>query len=67
MDENLHSPQRRLIDLRIRHAALDDMIDRAHHELPIDDLTMRRLKKQRLALRDQISELEDSLDPPELA
>ena len=28
MDENLHSPQRRLIELRMEHADLDDLIDR---------------------------------------
>jgi len=28
MDENLHSPQRRLIELRMEHADLDELIDR---------------------------------------
>jgi hypothetical protein len=67
MDENLRSPQRRLIELRIEHADLDDLIDRAGAERPMDDLALRRLKKRRLLLRDQIASLEDSLDPPDLA
>jgi hypothetical protein len=67
MDENLRSPQRRLIELRIEHADLDDLIDRFGTERPMDDLTLRRLKKRRLLLRDQIASLEDSLDPPDLA
>jgi hypothetical protein len=67
MIENLHSPQRRLIELRIEHADLDDLIDRAGTERPMDDLALRRLKKRRLSLRDQIASLEDSLDPPNLA
>ena len=67
MTENLHSPQRRLIELRIEHADLDNLIDRADPQSPLDDLTIRRLKKRRLALRDQIAVLESRLDPPEPA
>jgi hypothetical protein len=66
MDENLHSPQRRLIELRIEHADLDDLID-ASRPGPVDELAVRRLKKRRLALRDQISRLEAQLQPPEPA
>ncbi|HRD98170.1 MAG TPA: DUF465 domain-containing protein [Rubrivivax sp.] len=67
MDENLHSPQRRLIELRMEHADLDDLIDRSPVDHPPDDLTMRRLKKRRLLLRDEIALLESQLDPPEPA
>jgi hypothetical protein len=67
MDENLHSPQRRLIELRMEHADLDELIDRNALDRPADDLTLRRLKKRRLALRDEISRLEAALDPPEPA
>jgi hypothetical protein len=68
MDVNLHSPQRRLIELRIEHADLDDMIDRLGVSLePGSELSLRRLKKRRLLLRDQIAALEAELDPPEPA
>jgi len=67
MDDNLHSPQRRLIELRIEHADLDSLIDRLADEAPLDDLALRRLKKRRLLLRDQISRLEVLVDPPEPA
>jgi hypothetical protein len=67
MDDNLHSPQRLLIELRIEHADLDGLIDRVADEHPADDLALRRLKKRRLLLRDQISRLEAQLDPPEPA
>jgi hypothetical protein len=66
MDQNLHSPQRRLIELRIEHADLDDLID-ASPAAPVDELALRRLKKRRLRLRDQIARLEAELDPPEPA
>jgi hypothetical protein len=67
MNENLHSPQRRLIELRIEHADLDDLIDRAASEPQADELVLRRLKKRRLALRDLIARLENQLEPPEPA
>jgi hypothetical protein len=67
MDKDLHSPQRRLIELRMEHADLDDMIDlidRKGLESTADDLTVRRLKKRRLSLRDEITRLEIVIDPP---
>ena len=67
MDENLHSAQRRLIEMRIAHADLDSLIDRAMLEPSPDELVMRRMKKRRLLLRDQIARLELQLDPPESA
>lgn len=67
MDENLHSPQRRLIELRMEHADLDDLIDRNPLDRGSDELTLRRLKKRRLLLRDQIAQLESQIDPPEPA
>ena len=67
MDQNLHSPHRRLIELRIEHGDLDNLIDRAVAEHPDDELALRRLKKRRLLLRDQIARLEIQLDPPEPA
>jgi hypothetical protein len=67
MDVNLHSPQRHLIELRIEHADLDAMIDRAVHDPTTDELSLRRLKKRRLALRDLIARIEAELEPPEPA
>lgn len=67
MDSNLHSPQRRLIELRMEHADLDAAIDRMSHAPEHDELLMRRLKKRRLALRDEISRLEHQLTPDEPA
>jgi len=67
MDINLHSLPRRLIELRIEHGDLDSLIDQASLTLPDDELTLRRLKKRRLLLRDQIARIEAELDPPEPA
>ena len=67
LDSNLHSPERRLIELRMEHADLNAMIDRTAQQTPVDELMMRRLKKRRLALRDQIARMELALDPKEPA
>ena len=67
VDSNLHSPERRLIELRMEHADLNALIDAAAREKPLDELMVRRLKKRRLALRDQIAQLELTLDPKEPA
>ncbi len=67
MQDNLHSPIRRLIELRMEHADLDALIDGASGPAGQDDLVLRRLKKRRLLLRDEISRLEASLNPPEPA
>lgn len=51
----------------MEHADLDATIDRLVDAIPIDELLLRRLKKRRLALRDQIARLERELDPREPA
>lgn len=51
----------------MEHSDLDALIDRIAGETPVDELMARRLKKRRLALRDQISCLELALDPKEPA
>jgi len=49
------------------HADLDQLIDVAGEQASIDELALKRLKKRRLLLRDQISQLEAALSPPEKA
>jgi hypothetical protein len=64
---NLHSPERRLIELRMEHGDLDALIDQAAFNVPKDELMMRRLKKKRLSLRDEIARVEREIDPNESA
>ena len=51
----------------MEHADLDALIDRVVDQVPVDELMLRRLKKRRLALRDEIARLELALDPKEPA
>ena len=47
----------------MEHADLDAMVDRASEDTPTDELMMRRLKKRRLALRDEMARIERDLTP----
>ncbi|MDZ7892081.1 MAG: YdcH family protein [Rhodoferax sp.] len=68
METNLHSPERRLIELRMAHSDLDACIDLASSQGGIkDELLLQRLKKRRLGLRDTIFQLQRSLGPNESA
>ena len=67
MDQNLRSADRRLIELRMEHADLDDAIDRLGPQTPEQEFLLHRLKKKRLQLRDQIALLEAASQPDEPA
>jgi hypothetical protein len=53
----------RLRELRIEHRDLDDVIGRLTMDLYVDELQLRRLKKRKLLLKDQITRLESELIP----
>ena len=46
---------------------LDALIDRAGETTPVDEIMMRRLKKRRLALKDEMARLQSLLSPDEPA
>ena len=48
----------RLRSLRIEHRDLDDVIHRLQLDLYVDQVQLRRLKKRKLLLKDQIARLE---------
>ena len=53
----------RLRQLRIEHRDLDDVINRLQLDLYVDQVPLRRLKKRKLLLKDQIARLESLLIP----
>ncbi len=59
--------QAKLADLRIEHRDLDDAIVRLEAEVVRDELQVRRIKKRKLILKDQIAWVERQLEPDSLA
>ncbi|MGR3571121.1 YdcH family protein [Brevirhabdus sp.] len=53
--------------LRRRHRDLDQAIHELQDSRRADTLTLRRLKKQKLDLRDRIAAIEDELTPDIIA
>lgn len=59
--------RKRLEILRIEHRDLDAAIDALSSKGPVDQLQIARLKKRKLRLKDQISQIEDYLIPDIIA
>ena len=53
----------RLVSLRIEHRDLDDVINKLVVNHEADDVRMRRMKKRKLALKDEIAKLESDQLP----
>lgn len=53
----------RLRELRIEHRDLDDVINRLQMDLYVNEVQLRRMKKRKLLLKDQIARLESELIP----
>lgn len=53
----------RLRALRIEHRDLDDVISRLQLDFSVDELQIKRLKKRKLMLKDQITRLESEQIP----
>ncbi|MEL6951402.1 MAG: DUF465 domain-containing protein [Pseudomonadota bacterium] len=53
----------KLKELRVMHRDLDDLIDRHSHDITVDQVRLRRLKKRKLSLKDAIARLESEIIP----
>ena len=63
VDRELFRNVQKLRALRIDHRDLDDVIARLSLDIHIDELQLKRLKKRKLMLKDQILLLESQLIP----
>lgn len=57
----------RLAEMKLEHSDLDQLIDRLTRDATIEELQVKRLKKRKLYLKDQIADLENELIPDILA
>ena len=63
VDRELFRNIERLRALRIEHRDLDEVISRLSLDIHSDEVQLRRLKKRKLILKDQITRLESELIP----
>ena len=59
--------RRKLAELQSEHRDLDDVIARLSSRMPVDQLQLQRLKKRKLALRDEMNRIENMLLPDIIA
>jgi hypothetical protein len=55
--------KRRIVELQVEHRDLDDAISRLVQQSGIDELTLRRMKKRKLQIKDAIVQLQMQLVP----
>jgi hypothetical protein len=67
MDLDVEALKAKLAALKTEHRDLDEVIARLAEEAPFDQLKLQRLKKRKLALKDQISKIESELLPDIIA
>ena len=67
MDLDIEALRAKLAALTVEHRDLDDVIARVAERIPFDQLRLQRLKKPKLALKDQISKIESELLPDIIA
>ncbi len=66
MDET-EDMQERLVSLRLEHRDLDDVIGQITGDTPANQLQIKRLKKRKLMLKDEIAKIESKLLPDIIA
>jgi len=63
VDRELFRNVEKLRQLRIEHRDLDDVISRLTLDIHTNELQLKKLKKRKLMLKDQITRLESQLIP----
>ena len=67
MDLDVDALKAKLAVLKTEHRDLDEVIARLAERAPFDQLQLQRLKKRKLLLKDQISQIESELLPDIIA
>lgn len=55
--------QQRIVELKLEHRDLDMAIARLELDADHDELQVRRMKRRKLLLKDQVARLERQMDP----
>ncbi|MBK6659716.1 MAG: YdcH family protein [Proteobacteria bacterium] len=63
VSEETKSVQRRILELQTEHRDLDEVVNTLSNRIDVDQLLLRRMKKRKLQLKDQIARLKSQLIP----
>lgn len=66
-EEDIVQIRNHLAEIKLEHSDLDQIIQRLSHDKTVEELQVKRLKKRKLYLKDQIANLENELIPDILA
>lgn len=66
-EEDIVQIRNRLAEIKLEHSDLDQIIERLARDTTVEELQVKRLKKRKLYLKDQIANLENELIPDILA
>lgn len=66
-EEEKHRLEHRLFEIKQEHRDLDDVINRLLLTPDVEELQLKRFKKRKLALKDNIAKLENLLIPDIIA
>ena len=66
-NDNIEALRQRLAELKSEHRDLDDVIAHIGETAPFDQIQIKRLKKRKLLLKDQIARIESKLLPDIIA
>lgn len=61
--EETKSIQRCILELQTEHRDLDEVVNTLSNRIDVDQLLLRRMKKRKLQIKDQIARLKSQLIP----
>ena len=62
-DADLAATRRKIVELKLEHHDLDLSIQRLADDPHVDELALKRMKKRKLQVKDQLSRLQSELIP----
>ena len=66
-EDEIEQVRHHLAEMKLEHSDLNQLIDRLTRDTTFEELQVKRLKKRKLNLKDQIADLENELIPDILA
>ncbi|MCK5002793.1 MAG: DUF465 domain-containing protein [Gammaproteobacteria bacterium] len=66
-EEEIRQIKMRIVELELEHRDLNQLIDQLVHDPSFEELHIKRLKKRKLQVKDELTSLEDKLIPDILA